>query len=155
VVDHLVGDVHQPLHAVARFTHDNTDGDAGGNDIALNCPGNLSCEDVLHAEWDHVLGDGASFNGIKSAATSLDAGPAPTGAGITDVGAWIQESVTLAKSHVYKTTSGGRLGPPQATLTQGCRNVEPAYSECRGEGVHWAPCPVLTVRCCIQSRASR
>ena len=32
---------------------------------------------------------------------------------------WIQESVTLAKSHAYKTTSGGRLVAPRATLTSG------------------------------------
>jgi hypothetical protein len=35
---------------------------------------------------------------------------------------WIQESVTLAKNHVYKSTSGGRLGSPQATLTPGYVN---------------------------------
>jgi len=105
---HLVGDVHQPLHAVARFTKADASGDAGGNDVTLNCPAGLSCEKVLHSEWDHLLGDGTSFNGVKSAATSIDTGPAPSGANISDVSVWIQESVTLAKSHVYKTASGGR-----------------------------------------------
>ena len=114
---HLVGDVHQPLHTVARFTSNHTNGDAGGHHVTVNCPATLACEDTLHQEWDHLLGDGTSFNRIKSAAMSIDAGPAPTGTNITDVGVWIQESVSLAKSHVYKTTSGGRLGSPQATLT--------------------------------------
>ena len=128
---HLVGDVHQPLHAVARFTKNDSNGDAGGTGVTLTCPATLSCEDTLHQEWDHLLGDGTSFNGIKSQATSIDVGPAPTGANITDVGVWIQESVALAKSHVYKTTSGGPLGSPQATLTPGYVNRAKADARLR------------------------
>jgi hypothetical protein len=119
---HLVGDVHQPLHAVARFTSNDAHGDAGGHHVTVNCPATLTCEDTLHQQWDHLLGDGGSFNKIKSAAISIDSGPAPTGANITDVGVWIDESVSLAKSHVYKTTDGGRLGSPQAALTPGYLN---------------------------------
>lgn len=32
---HLVGDVHQPLHATSRFTQDEPKGDRGGNEVAL------------------------------------------------------------------------------------------------------------------------
>jgi len=32
---HLVGDVHQPLHCVARITKGDPEGDKGGNDVKL------------------------------------------------------------------------------------------------------------------------
>jgi hypothetical protein len=41
---HLVGDVHQPLHAVARFTTNDTNGDAGGNDVDVTRPPGLSAK---------------------------------------------------------------------------------------------------------------
>ena len=51
---HLVGDVHQPLHAVSMFSREHPDGDRGGNAIVVR--GN---DDVLrlHAYWDGVLGN--------------------------------------------------------------------------------------------------
>jgi hypothetical protein len=48
----------------------------------------------------------------------LDSGPAPAGIDITDVEKWIQESVTLAKAHVYKKVNGTRLSDPDPTLNQ-------------------------------------
>src|SRR5262245_29429117 len=47
---HLIGDVHQPLHVVQRFTKDN--GDRGGNLVRL--VGNSN----LHSYWDSRLGSG-------------------------------------------------------------------------------------------------
>ena len=41
---HLVGDVHQPLHASTRVSSTDPGGDAGGNLLKLNC---AHCE--LHA----------------------------------------------------------------------------------------------------------
>ncbi|MHC2585348.1 MULTISPECIES: S1/P1 nuclease [Bradyrhizobium] len=43
---HLVGDVHQPLHATSRFTQDLPDGDRGGNSVKL-CES--PCRNELHA----------------------------------------------------------------------------------------------------------
>jgi hypothetical protein len=34
-LEHLVGDVHQPPHAVSRFTHEAPAGDRGGNSVHL------------------------------------------------------------------------------------------------------------------------
>ncbi|WFU80755.1 S1/P1 nuclease [Bradyrhizobium sp. CIAT3101] len=40
---HLVGDVHQPLHATSRFTTGKPHGDAGGNSVTIDCGG---CEAI-------------------------------------------------------------------------------------------------------------
>lgn len=54
---HFVGDVHQPLHAVARDTDQFPKGDRGGNDFRLIGPPGLSpAPRTLHFLWD--LGGG-------------------------------------------------------------------------------------------------
>lgn len=45
---HLVGDVHQPLHATSRFDQAQPDGNRGGNLVALCAK---PCKDELHAFW--------------------------------------------------------------------------------------------------------
>ena len=47
---HLIGDVHQPMHAVSRFD-DKGVGDAGGNGFKLKIPGVPD----LHSFWDKTL----------------------------------------------------------------------------------------------------
>ena len=51
---HLVGDVHQPLHAVQLFTVDYPNGDRGGNQICVRVtpPGEPM---PLHRFWDGVI----------------------------------------------------------------------------------------------------
>jgi S1/P1 Nuclease len=50
---HLVGDIHQPLHTVTRFTHDEPEGDRGGNLFFL---GEGSLRGNLHSYWDAAGG---------------------------------------------------------------------------------------------------
>jgi hypothetical protein len=50
---HLVGDIHQPLHAAMRVTASNRDGDAGGNEFKLT---GLPEVDNLHYYWDSAAG---------------------------------------------------------------------------------------------------
>jgi len=50
---HQVGDIHQPLHAAARFCPATPNGDQGGNSIEVP---NENGPDNLHAYWDGVLG---------------------------------------------------------------------------------------------------
>jgi hypothetical protein len=113
---HLVGDVHQPLHAVARFRQNDTDGDNGGNDVKLNCSPGVSCASNLHAEWDGVLGNTHNFDVITSKGTTLNVRPVPSGAGVTDPKAWTDESMALALADVYKDPDGSTLGDPRANL---------------------------------------
>ncbi len=106
---HLVGDVHQPLHATSRFTADLPHGDVGGNKVALCSP--LPCRDELHAFWDDAIGrDEGTAPAIARAAT-IAAAPAAL-ARVTSVATWIRESVDAAKADVYVAPIGAAgLGP--------------------------------------------
>ena len=115
---HLVGDVHQPLHAVARFTKADRDGDKGGNDVLLKCTVALQCSENLHALWDGLLGSDASPAQIASIGTTLDKSVHPANTNVTDVNVWIQESMDLARTKAYRTISGTPLGDPTATLNK-------------------------------------
>ena len=105
---HLVGDVHQPLHCTARFTHQSPDGDAGGNLVKV-CDG--SCG-ALHAFWDGRLGSESSPNPniVINRAKGL---PMPDAAKSANLNAddWIKESFALAQADVYKAPVGPGKGP--------------------------------------------
>lgn len=45
---HLVGDIHQPFHAVSRANHEHSDGDQGGNLVKIEGAPQTN----LHAFWD-------------------------------------------------------------------------------------------------------
>jgi hypothetical protein len=49
---HYVGDIHQPLHAVSRYTSQYPDGDRGGNSFTLTKKDDVS---NLHSLWDSVI----------------------------------------------------------------------------------------------------
>ena len=50
---HYLGDIHQPLHTVSRFTQEHPDGDRGGNDFMLKARDPVGHNITnLHALWD-------------------------------------------------------------------------------------------------------
>ena len=98
-LEHLVGDVHQPLHATSRFTKNHPDGDQGGNLVHF-C--DRPCRDELHAYWDGLLGDSPSLAEIKRTGDALRATGKPRAAGEASPDAWIQESFHLAQTSVYR-----------------------------------------------------
>jgi hypothetical protein len=104
---HLVGDVHQPLHATSRFTHDLPQGDNGGNLVALCAK---PCRNELHAYWDDALGTGTSATAAITKAAKLPA-PDATLAAVADESQWIQESFGIAKQFVYADPIGVGAGP--------------------------------------------
>jgi hypothetical protein len=57
-LEHLIGDLHQPLHSVALFSDLFPDGDRGGNLFGVRVNGRKV---NLHAYWDGLLG--ADVNG--------------------------------------------------------------------------------------------
>jgi hypothetical protein len=97
-LEHLVGDVHQPLHATSRFTKDHPNGDAGGNFVAF-CA--RPCRDELHAYWDGLLGDTPTMTQLETTGNQLLKRKEPAKASITDPSQWVDESFALAKSKVY------------------------------------------------------
>ena len=108
---HLVGDVHQPLHATSRFVASNPKNrhgektDNGGNLVKIHC---TKCQSAtnLHAFWDDALGPSkVTAQTVIEAATEL-AAPDPAQAAIADEKDWIRESFELAKKDVYVSPIG-------------------------------------------------
>ena len=98
---HLVGDAHQPLHAVALFTHDRfVTGDRGGNDILVRDRG------PLHRVWDELLGSELTSDAVEAGLRQVVQGgrlppakPAPLGVAAVDT--WLNEGCELARRAVY------------------------------------------------------
>lgn len=112
---HLVGDVHQPLHAISRFSAATPHGDAGGNDVKICLPNVAVCDashaKALHSFWDSAIGTspdplsaitmaGTLPQGVFSVAV-LDAAP----------GTWVSESFELARLVGYAAPIGPGKGP--------------------------------------------
>jgi hypothetical protein len=108
---HFVGDLHQPLHAI-------TNGDRGGNCLAIAVPGepvreqeNHNFTPNLHRVWDvDIIARFMKARGLRDAralatyvagstpSASLAAPHAPTA---TDVSSWARESYALAQTVAY------------------------------------------------------
>src|SRR5882724_6054470 len=102
---HLVGDVHQPLHAATRVSSSDPNGDAGGNLVKLDCS---KCE--LHAFWDGLLGTTSSLSAVVKAAKKLPKANA-TLAAKSDEKDWIAESFQEAQHTVYSAPIAVGDGP--------------------------------------------
>lgn len=103
---HLVGDVHQPLHAASRFSAAGPHGDRGGNDVQVCDPG---CGGNLHAVWDDAFGTARDAPSAISAAAALP--PAGGAASNADPAAWLTESLALTQSIAYQPPIGAGNGP--------------------------------------------
>jgi hypothetical protein len=88
---HLVGDLHQPLHAGFRD-------DRGGNRVKVRYRGRT---DDLHEFWDSMLADERLVGGLAEALALVRVArePAPWQPG--DVVAWTEESHELAATAAY------------------------------------------------------
>jgi hypothetical protein len=101
---HLVGDVHQPLHASTRVSKTDPEGDAGGNLVKLDC---AKCE--LHFFWDDLLATDNNLNAVMEIAKKL---PKANGAWTkSDEKVWIAESFQAARHTVYAAPIGAGNGP--------------------------------------------
>ena len=104
---HLVGDVHQPLHATSRFDTEQPNGDNGGNLVTLCAK---PCKNELHAFWDGVLGTSVRPTDASKRAKKLKAVDSHLAA-VTDEAIWIDESLQAAKDVVYVSPVGIGEGP--------------------------------------------
>ena len=120
-LEHLLGDIHQPLHTVVRLNGGS--GDRGGNLVTIKvapglsrkfvCPGVAKAEvpRELHAFWDDLPGTCSAVAGLAPAeafAKSLplllsgtNPPPGDDNVSETDPMAWAQTSFELAQNDVY------------------------------------------------------
>ncbi|MGJ5176529.1 S1/P1 nuclease [Bradyrhizobium oligotrophicum] len=100
---HLVGDLHQPLHTVGRYTAQIPHGDRGGNSESVTPATGETI--ALHAYWDRIFGGyssvfGAMFDADDRAglgSVSVDTSAAQQ----SDPAIWAQESFDLVKQFAY------------------------------------------------------
>jgi hypothetical protein len=112
-VEHLIGDIHQPLHDSSLFSPQFPKGDKGGNDESL-APGAVDADPLeaaanphkLHALWDDLLGNSYDPAEIQKIAATLET-PAygrsafPQLAAHPQVHEWVVEGNALAQKYVY------------------------------------------------------
>lgn len=119
---HLVGDLHQPLHAAALTNKTYPDGDRGGNDFFVR----PSDEPVrLHSLWDGLLGRDDAPRAVLQAAILLEADHARDAlealSQAQDPTAWSLESRRLAMEQVYLSGAlqGGAVAEDARPLPEG------------------------------------
>lgn len=131
---HLVGDVHQPLHATARVTAAHPDGDAGGNLFRIQLTGQANIRN-LHTFWDAAGGafgftspkrplDQAGKDRLLSLAQDvMKENPADSmpESKDTDPHTWVMESYNLAREVVYKNIDDG--GEPSKAYTDAAQKL--------------------------------
>lgn len=129
---HFVGDIHQPLHTVARDTEEHPEGDRGGNLFPVQRPPGWTEEPrQLHLLWDFGCGafmpvgrplDTEGQRTIRDqAAAIIREFPPSKFAELRqmDPMQWAREGLTLAKGYVYTMRPGDV--PSQQYLEQGAR----------------------------------
>jgi hypothetical protein len=139
-LEHMVGDIHQPLHAAARFSKGDTgkDGDEGGNTIMIKLPLPMEKEferngeskyapTELHGFWDSLPGEGNAQE-IQFAVTfAAPLSPAPaTAVADTNVADWNAESLAMARADVYASPIGDGPGPVVPTVIATAPKAMPA-----------------------------
>lgn len=133
---HLVGDIHQPLHAVSRYTAGFPEGDVGGNKVRACSDQQAECDkrDELHAFWDDATGTADSVASVDATVASLKPADAAKVHDL-DPGDWAAESEKLAEQVVYAPPIG--LADKVYRLTRAyrakARSVAAARVELAGE----------------------
>jgi len=117
---HLVGDVHQPLHAATRYSASNPNGDAGGNGFKIQMPPETRISN-LHSFWDSAAGQYGHMSPkrpldqagkarlLAQAEAAMREFPAESLKEWKDLDphTWVVESNTLAREVVYKNITEG------------------------------------------------
>jgi len=105
-VMHLMGDLHQPLHAASLVTKEKPGGDGLGGDYIVLDPRAKSNErrTNLHSFWDQLPGVKGGYNPIAGLADELEklkATFSPEYREDKTIPAWVQESFRAAVSFAY------------------------------------------------------
>jgi len=118
-IEHVVGDLHQPLHCVSSYEFSPT-GDAGGNGFHLAPDALTGRSSSLHSLWDGGITHAAYYKGSPSRAYeavtarwTADATlqPSETDATNVDIKSWIDSSAHLADTVVYAGLTRDQAAP--------------------------------------------
>jgi hypothetical protein len=122
---HLIGDAHQPLHAVGRFAKQIPNGDSGGNaESVIPATGETI---VLHAYWDRIFGGYSSPYGAVFEADVASLGVSEAAAKISDPDAWVQESAEPPSSlPMHPRSASARMRSNSRGTTRRMRATSPA-----------------------------
>jgi hypothetical protein len=100
---HLVGDLHQPLHAATLVNSDHPHGDQGGNLLGVTDASGITMN--LHSFWDGLLGYGENYDTTSSLAESISSEFAtrnlPEYGHNKAISLWAEESFAAAVSFAY------------------------------------------------------
>ncbi len=122
-LEHLVGDIHQPLHGASRYFRGQSD--RGGNLVQIAFPDGLRKQfegtpsakppTELHALWDDLPGEGQPVAALPEAENFAKALASASSDKVKDTDSvhWAMESLTLAKTDAYAAPIGNA---PQPTL---------------------------------------
>jgi hypothetical protein len=117
---HMVGDIHQPLHAVQRFVAGAPGGDLGANNVTYCLTAGCRTGSPLHSFWDGAFGRRKDLAGIVAYAAQLPAAPGAR-AGETSIETWMDESFALARDKAYAAPVGTDLSGQPFLLTPAYR----------------------------------
>jgi hypothetical protein len=126
---HLVGDLHQPLHATALYSVEKfAKGDQGGNKIRVTQGRNL------HSLWDGLLGRRDQLREVEREAIELSDRKKygkvwDTAAKKRDPAKWVAESFELAKSDAYTNDVLEAIRNTTLVLAEPRRNSRASDSE--------------------------
>ena len=128
---HLVGDVHQPLHAVQLFTREYPNGDRAGNEVCVRTGLGRQALD-LHRLWDGLITSTNNISDQRKTAAELLSKFSRAGLREleqTQTEAWAKESYEIATKIAYE--NGSLRGTPKGTARD-CREVRDANFLSRG-----------------------
>lgn len=116
-IEHITGDLHQPLHCVSSYEYDSVKGDAGGNGFKVK---RLESESTttLHSFWDGGIGRAIGEEREKGKSANVEEvtqrwtmanslGPMPDQVKDLDSMNWIKAGAKLADRFVYGNLKQG------------------------------------------------
>jgi hypothetical protein len=106
-LEHLIGDIHQPLHATTYFSSAYPTGDKGGNEQIIRADGAAGGVMNLHSFWDGILGNSDAYLALTFLAdeitndTQLWQSRLPEIAKDKTFDSWINESTDYGIAFAY------------------------------------------------------
>jgi hypothetical protein len=110
-IEHVTGDLHQPLHCVSNYQYVPT-GDAGGNLFSISDPSRPDGRGRLHGYWDAGISHAIAQDKAQAQSPSVEdvtlrwcadrsLAPSHADAANLKVADWIKEGAKRAESDVY------------------------------------------------------